>query len=239
MTEPAARRPQESPPRRVSSPRVLSETPAVKTGRGTQGHTREPAGARPTAPGAGAPGRVTGMWALCPGTLRPWADPVFEDGLWRECWPQGEAGRPGPSAGLTLAPCGRWALCWGGRRVSSAGLAAPRVQGLGRGLCRGGHSVTRALPTLRGPGVALVNQFHTCSWFSMGGLQGAWAGLGRAQQALWMEGKVLRADLAAPFTGPPTHPAWVRPTLEERSHAGGGWGRRTRTPGLDEPEPSA
>ena len=48
--------------------------------------------------------------------------------------------------------------------------------------------------------------------------------MGRAQQAPWMEGKVLRADLAAPFTGPPTHPAWVRPTLEERPHAGGGLG---------------
>ena len=48
--------------------------------------------------------------------------------------------------------------------------------------------------------------------------------MGRAQQAPWTEGKVLRADLAARFTGPPTHPAWVRPTLVERSNAGGGWG---------------
>lgn len=39
MTEPAARRPQESPPWRVSSPRVLPGTPAVKTGRGTRPHT--------------------------------------------------------------------------------------------------------------------------------------------------------------------------------------------------------
>ena len=43
-------------------------------------------------------------------------------------------------------------------------------------------------------------------------------GLGRGQQALWTEGKVLRAELTAPFTGPPTHPASVRPTLEEGSH---------------------
>lgn len=210
-----------SPPS-VSSPRVLSGTPAVKTGQGL-GHTQEPAcwlslADNPQGRGTWA---MMGTWVPHLGCAQGVGRPglrgralagVSAPGGGRASWPLcGPQAGPGVDGG----PCAErgWALCplpgtlpWGhsgGFAVHvDAGPAVPqRVWG---GAC---EPVSRLLLVVPG-------------W----GVRGARAVLGRGQQAPWTEGKVLRAELTAPFTGPPTHPAWVRPTLRRGPMPGVGGG---------------